>query len=170
MAHHSQPITIVPLSKNYLLQAIRLVNRLFPDESGSPGQDLAGSIDGAALIAYRAANPEVLTLNYYLALNHNQQLVGIVGLYSLAEDYWENTLWLGWYGVTPRQRNKKIGKTLLEYAIERARERKATQLCLYTSTSPEEARAQQLYDRYGFEITARVSKPHYELLYRRKKL
>lgn len=161
---------IIALTTGYLSQAIKLVNNSFRDEDTEPGMELMASLNTKGLAEYQNRNPEIVSLDYYIAVTSDAKVVGIVGLYEQSEDCRETTLWLGWYCVDRKYRGLKIGKKLLEHAIEKAKSRQAKFLALYTSTHKEEAKAQLVYDKFGFEITHRVKKRNYDLLYRRKAL
>lgn len=165
-----QNVQIVPLSKTHLKQTIALAVSVFGSDEADPAQELQASIDSLAYQKYIAFYPETLSMHYYIALTVNQEVAGLIGLYTLQEDYQERTVWLGWYCVDPKFRNQKIGKQLLEFAIKQARSLCAERIRLYTSTHRDEAKAQLIYEHYNFKITSRVKKRGYDILYRSKKL
>ncbi|VVB78176.1 Acetyltransferase (GNAT) domain protein [uncultured archaeon] len=81
--------------------------------------------------------------------------MGITGLYELPEDEKE-AYWLAWFCVDPEFRGKKLGSTLIDLMIKKAKEGK-TYLRLYTSSGPIEKTARALYEKRGF-VTTKVEK------------
>lgn len=163
-------VKIINLNESYVKRAIKLVMNTFEDEGESIKKELWASVNEEKLIKYiKKYDRHMRTLEYFIAIDSEKNLLGIIGLYSLNESY-ENTYWLGWYCVSKRHRGKGIGKLLLDYAIETARERGKSYLCLYTSTDENEAKAQEIYEKNGFYITKRIKKHDYEILYREKVL
>ena len=59
--------------------------------------------------------------SYYLAYN-NENLIGITGIYSFEKVEETNSLWLGWFGVSPIYRRKGYGKALLKQTIDMVKE------------------------------------------------
>ena len=55
--------------------------------------------------------------SYYLAYD-NEKLIGITGIYSFEKIKETNSLWLGWFGISPAFRGKGYGKALLEQTID----------------------------------------------------
>lgn len=169
----SPKIELKPLTEEKLEEAIALANTIFPH-----GVD---SSEGA-MIAYPASlNPEkyrdqlnsmgVSSLNYWLAFNKQNEVIGITGLYHQIDDA-DDIAWVGWYGVKPEERGKGIGRNILEQTIAKAQATGCKALRLYTSTVPNEATAQLLYEKLGFKIfkTEDVPGEEYKLLFREKKL
>ncbi len=163
-------VTIIPLTDRYLNQAINLVYSIFPDEDEPISIELFASIHKIRLKEFvNHLDTEIKSLKYFIATDNHDRVIGIIGLYTTNEDY-EDTYWVGWYAVDLNERGKGIGRALLEHVIKIAKKSGKTNLCLYTSTDPDEATAQILYEKNGFEITKRVKKEDYDLLYRRKLL
>ncbi len=78
-------------------------------------------------------------------------------------------VWLGWYCVRPDQRGKGLGRELIEWTIDKAKEQGFKKLKLYTSEDPEEAKAQEIYENYGFKIVGEEKgEGKYKTLYREK--
>ena len=72
--------------------------------------------------------------------------------------------------IMPEYRGQGIGKQLIEFSIEAARGYGKKYLRLYTSTDPNEAAAQFLYEKYGFRVF-RVERKYWgALLYRERVL
>lgn len=163
-----------PLSPENFQSAIEFVKMVFPNDVDTPD---------SPLLAYRAAlwpeeNQEfwkkydTKTLEYFVVLDeHTQSIIGVTGLYTRTIDP-PNMVWLGWYGVHPAWRGKGLGKAILDWTMARAREKEFTVMRLYTSTDPNEAIAQHLYDVYGFRIIGEEGHPNgvYKLLYRERLL
>ncbi|MHC1682302.1 MAG: GNAT family N-acetyltransferase [Clostridiaceae bacterium] len=161
-------VIIVPLTKTYLEQSINLVESTFDEEDMSLSKELEASVDEKKFAKYvKRYDKNMRTLEYFIAKDNNQRVIGIIGLYSLKKDY-KDTYWIGWYCVDINERGKGIGKALLEFIITMAKYREKKYLCLYTSTDKNEAKAQKIYEQYGFFITKVIHKKGYEILYRKK--
>ena len=89
--------------------------------------------------------------NIWAAINSDGNVCGTTGLYVYKKDEHE-AMWLSWYCVDPKQRGQGIGKMLIEFSIEKAKECSKDFLRLYTSDHPSEAAAQGLYEKYGFVV------------------
>ena len=89
--------------------------------------------------------------NIWAAINSGGKVCGTTGLYVYKKDEHE-AVWLSWFCVDPEQRGHGIGKKLIEFSIEKARECGKGFLRLYTTDHPSEAAAQGLYEKYGFVI------------------
>jgi len=61
--------------------------------------------------------------NFWVAIDENNNVVGTTGIYTYIKDENE-AIWLAWFCVDPEQRGKGIGKKLIEYSINMAREYK----------------------------------------------
>lgn len=161
---------IIPLSKKYYKKASKLVNSVFLDEDYSPSKELKASLSKKNLKKFQKHYyNELLNLKYYIAVDAYNSVLGVIGLYTLKNDSKDN-IWLGWYCVSPEHRGNKIGKKLLEFAIEEAKRQGKNYLSLYTSTDDNEALAQKIYDINNFDIIYIKDMKDYSLLYRRKNL
>ena len=109
------------------------------------------------------------SMRYWVAVDERAEICGITGLYNERKDR-EDTVWLCWFCVDPKYRGRGLGKKLLEFSIEKARGYGKKRLCLYTTTDPNEAGAQLLYEKYGFKITKIKNYPDYTVMYREKVL
>ncbi|MCD4847410.1 MAG: GNAT family N-acetyltransferase [Candidatus Aegiribacteria sp.] len=107
--------------------------------------------------------------NFWVAIDEDNNVVGTTGIYTYIKDENE-AIWLAWFCVDPEQRGKGIGKKLIEYSINMAREYKKKYFRLYTSSDPNEAAAQNLYDKYGFKVIKRGKKLFYTRIYRELEL
>lgn len=93
-------------------------------------------------------------LSFWIAVDGNNDAVGISGLYSLRKDRTE-AVWLGWYAVHPSARGQGVGGALLRHAIQEARATGAAYLRLYTSDSEfidGSGDAQAVYEKYGLKV------------------
>ena len=161
-------IKIIPLNEFYLKQTIKLVKSIFKYEKESVSLELKASVDNDEFNKYLLyEDNNIRTLEYFIAINNKGKILGVVGLYSLNDDYID-TYWLGWFCVAKDERGKGIGKILLEYVINEARVRQRKYLKLYTSTYKDEAAAEKLYDKYDFFITAIFKGKYEKILYRKK--
>ena len=108
-------------------------------------------------------------MEYWVALNENNKVIGTTGIYALKKDAHE-AVWMAWFCVDPGHRGQGTGRRLIEHSIEMARARGKQYFRLYTSTLPCEAAAQRLYERYNFRIARRKNRLICHLLYREQKL
>lgn len=168
---------IIPLTKKYLTKAIGLVSSVFPGED-IVSKAFEASVDKDAFEEFISEYTQVKSLEYFIAVDENDTILGTNGLYSLQEDL-DDSYWLGWYCVDPNHRGKGIGKALLNYCVDEAKRRGKKYLKLYTSTDPNEAKAQEVYEKSGFYVykyngslyTKQVQKDKgYEIFFRRKNL
>jgi GNAT superfamily N-acetyltransferase len=164
-------IKVVPFEAKYLVQAKALVDSVFPNEKYPPSEAFEASVDKTKYGSFMERNGGIGTFEYFVAVDENDLVLGTSGLYTESSDC-EDSYWIGWYCVHKDHRGKKIGKLLLEYTINEARRRGKKFLKLYTSTSPDEAAAQKIYEKNDFYITdaPRVKQGKYEIFYRKKEL
>jgi len=94
-------------------------------------------------------------MNVWVAKDKNDEICGTTGLYTCCKDE-EEAIWLSWFCVAPNKRGQGIGKRLIEFSIEKAKEHNKKYFRLYTSNDPNEATAQILYEKYGFVKTREV--------------
>ncbi|MCG2698377.1 GNAT family N-acetyltransferase [Candidatus Parcubacteria bacterium] len=166
-----QMIKVIPLEKKYLIKASKLADSIFPNEEIPPSKAFEISLDKEKFDNFIKSKNDVKTLEYFVAIDENDSVIGTSGLYSLNSDY-KDTYWLGWYCVHQDYRGKGIGKILLDCSIKKARKRGKKFLSLYTSTNPNETAAQKVYEKNGFYITGqkKVKQGNYEIFFRRKEL
>ena len=105
----------------------------------------------------------------WVAVNDNGDVCGTTGLYAYTKDENE-AVWLSWFCVDPKQRGQGIGKQLLRFSIDTARNRGNKYLRLYTSTDSNEAEAQGLYEKFGIKIVKEKKHGIDTYLYRELKL
>jgi len=163
-------MNIIPLSKKYLEETVKMTGEIFPNDIAaiySPSRSFRLSLKFED-------KPELLKKNtrqrigYWIVLNAKDEVIGVTGLYRMKTDPKE-LIWLGWYCVRADQRGKGLGRKLLEWTINMAKTEGYKKLKLYTSTDPNEARAQELYEKLGFKIVGEeINEGTYKTLYREK--
>lgn len=150
---------IQPLSHVTLHGAISVLDRTFPSKTIFEQMSLRACLNRNKLI-YRLGFliAGVQQLNYWVAVDNREpqspQVVGLIGLYNHREDA-DEALWIAMFCVDPACRGQGIGKDLLNFAINKAKLAGKRYLRLYTSTDPNEAKAQTIYDKVGFRIIDR---------------
>lgn len=75
---------------------------------------------------------------------YNNEPIGITGIYT--EDFDEETIWLDWYGVLPKYRNKGFGKKILLDTIDYCNGLNKYEYLRLDTTYWEERPAISLYD------------------------
>jgi GNAT superfamily N-acetyltransferase len=105
----------------------------------------------------------------WAAVNDNGDVCGTTGLYSYRKDEKE-AVWLCWFCVDPEHRGQGIGKGLLAFSIEKAKQSGKAFLRLYTSDDPSEAAAQVLYEKYGLTVIKTEKRGSDNYLFRELKL
>jgi len=135
-------VKIIPLTQEQLAKAISLLEKIF---SYKPDQKLLkySLTDSLSKKAYGQT--------YWIAVDEVNSVIGITGLYDDTID--KKLSWLGWFGVQPDHRQRGVGSILLQYAIDKAKQRGSARLKLYTSSDPNERAAHHLYRKFGFEQT-----------------
>ena len=152
-------IQIIKLEEPLIKKADKLVSKVFPVRSLS---------ERFTFWTYKHQNnnfvKKLINLfgvssisNFWVAIDENNNVVGTTGIYTYIKDENE-AIWLAWFCVDPEQRGKGIGKKLIEYSINMAREYKKKYFRLYTSSDPNEAAAQNLYEKYGFKVIKKKKK------------
>ncbi|MGI0493174.1 GNAT family N-acetyltransferase [Alkalinema pantanalense CENA528] len=156
---------IQSLSHATLHGAISVLDRTFPSKTIFEQMSLRACLNRDQFI-YRLGFliAGVQQLNYWVALDdrgsqsssdlHNSAVMGMIGLYNHQEDA-DEALWIAMFCVDPAYRGQGIGKDLLNFAINKAKLAGKRYLRLYTSTDPNEAKAQTIYDKVGFRIIDR---------------
>jgi ribosomal protein S18 acetylase RimI-like enzyme len=172
---------IEQLSRKTLEDAKALVNSVFPIQTEKECSNfwLTKSLELSEERKKETENrkpktedPRLKTQNipcYWVYIKDNK-VTGIVGLYEMPHG--KEACWLGWFCVDPNYRRQGIGSLLLDYAIGVARKRNKKYLRLYTTTDPNEADAQILYEKKGFKITKQnvQKRGPYDVFYRELRL
>ena len=107
--------------------------------------------------------------NFWLALDEEGKAAGLTGLYYYTHDRGE-AVWLAWFCVDPDHRRQGIGTMLMDHSIEMAKMENRPFFRLYTSDDPNEAAAQGLYEKYGFNIYRKEKKLTYTRIYRERRM
>ena len=160
-------VAIVRLTEEKILEAVDLVNAVFPGVEGEPPkEELPSSIHPEVYPDFFSRTGIRPGLEYWLAIE-GEKVVGTIGLYCYNHDAKE-AYWLGWFTVAPAKREQGIGSVLLRFAIEEAKRRGKSYLRIYTGDNAEERAAHRLYERNGFRVTGRD--PEAEVIYYELKL
>ena len=171
-------IKIHPLSKDTVQQASNLANNVFSTREVPPSRALEASIDNAKQIQFRKELFEehkitMLDFNYWVALDSGtEEVSGVIGLYTDQDDHSE-AAWISWFCVGEAYRGKGVGGELIDFVVERTTREGKKYLRLFTSTDPNEAAAQKLYEKRGFRIDEKREKRkrgEHEIFYRELKL
>ena len=138
--------TIVRLTTKHLSKALLLRDQIFPGLNKAEYATLEASVRDLGNIKTKLGVDE---LHYWVAIDSDDTVHGIIGLYSEIDDPKER-IWLGWYGVDETVRGSGLGGKLLDFAIHESRCRGYEELKLYTTTADEYTAARRLYERKGF--------------------
>ena len=165
--------SIAPLSFGNLRSALKLVNRVFtPTAQGRERADFYFTdsiLPPGRWLARMIGYPVVL---YWVAVDlESRKVIGTVGIYAMSSD--PEAYWGGWMCVDPKDRSRGIGFALMRHAIvEAGRRNDRKYVRLYTSTDPNEAKAQVLYDSVGLAVykTEDDPKTGFQRLYRQCEL
>lgn len=95
---------LVKITKENVILATEFQSSIFQEECGY----------GSFMYSIKKDSDYFL---YYLAYD-NENLIGITGIYSFEKVEETNSLWLGWFGVSPIYRGKGYGKALLKQTID----------------------------------------------------
>ena len=130
---------ILPLSKQFLDDAIALIDTVFPWKLDQK----------TARRSFRDSltQPESRQ-QYWLAVDPHGEIAGVTGLYYYHRS--KHVVWLGWFGVHPQHRHHGLGSRLLDFSIAEAIKRGFSILKVYTSFHANERAAHDLYRKYGF--------------------
>ena len=139
---------IKKLDFNTLHKATVLRDEIFPELGKTDKATLHASLDKENYQSIYE-DGDINLLDYWIYLDIQNDVVGIVGLYTQNSDT-NDKVWLGWYGVKPSYRGKKIGSKLLDFATQKASEEGYKELHLYTTNDAVHQDAIALYLRRGF--------------------
>ena len=142
------------LSERTLQEASAIADGEFPDEHVLPSESFAASL-GEKKREYLKKVAEMGThitdFKYWVAVDDDGKVLGTTGLYSIEGDG-DEARWLGWYCVSPAARGQGVGSALLDFSIQQTREQGKRILRLYTSNHPDEAAAQDLFEKKGLKV------------------
>jgi len=145
---------IVPLSEETLEEARRLALSVFTDKEDR--KNIRGWFEASLdPEKYKELHLKAGTkAKYWVAIDEEtNKVIGTTGLYTYDKE--KDIIWFGWYCVDPKYRGKGVGSKLLDFTIKKAKETGRRYLKLYTTDSPEEAKAHKLYDKKGFKTIER---------------
>jgi GNAT superfamily N-acetyltransferase len=123
-------------------EAIKIQNRIFPDEDGTI--NILASLDRDTLINKTGIDYDEDHVKYYIAYD-NGEAIGITGLYYLDDE----SAWLAWFGVLPDKRRRSYGRRILEETMRIVKQRGFKTMRLYTDIV-DNADAARLYEKLGF--------------------
>jgi ribosomal protein S18 acetylase RimI-like enzyme len=75
----------------------------------------------------------------------------LVGICGCGEEIGTGRVWLGYFAVSPRFRNKGIGTKLLQYVEELIRKQGYEQIFIETYDHPRFYNARKLYEKFGYQ-------------------
>ena len=165
-------LTYFPLTPENIDEAIVLVYSVFPDDfnsEDSPEEAYRASIE-------RENHKDFIlrhyldTLEYLVVKNSpSEKIIGVTGWYTRTIDS-KDMIWLGWYCLDKNERGKGFGREILEWTINNVKEKGYKIMRLYTTTDPNEATAQKLYEDLSFKIIDEEQKEgdSYKTLYRER--
>ncbi len=159
-------LSFKPLTQDNIEEMLALVKVMFPNDEND-----AEAAEKGYRASINSSDPrwnDRRVLKYWGVYDDTDNLLAVTGLYNKISEHAENEIWLGWYGVSPSMRGRGIGRRVLEWTLEAARKEGYRKFRLWTTTSPEEAAAQKLYDSIGIKIykEERKEKSEYVTLYR----
>jgi len=147
---------IIPCSEKFMGQAEALVRSVFHSMSLVERLSFLAirrprSLAGRLLMLLAGVKDKVA---FDVYVDQSNRLLGTTGLYRYKKDC-DEAVWVGWFCVDPETRGRGIGQALIEHTVERARDAGFRLVRLYTSTDPNEAAAQRLYESNGFKEIGR---------------
>lgn len=153
VAVKADTITIEPLSKQTLKQAIQLVDRVFPRQGTEPAWFEFRASLGEKPYAWITRLFGVDFLKYWVA-TYKGKVVGITGIYAYKKD--NDSIWGGWTCIDPEysQGISRAGGLLFHKAYDEAKKCGRKFLKLRTSDDPSVAAANKIYDKVGFKEIA----------------
>ena len=140
---------IIPLSKEYLDEAIALCNKVFPDDIKTENPPELGFKESLFKEEYKWAWDKyyIARVEYYLLISEAGEVVGTTGVYQNTIE--PESAWVGWFCIDPKERGRGHGSDLLSFTVKKAQEYNYQYLKLYTD--PEESpEAQNLYKKFEF--------------------
>ncbi len=168
-------MNIVPLSKENIEETIKLAHKIFPLDAASDNPLERGfrkSLSNEAnLKSWKGPEHVLARLNYWVLLDEKtDKVIGVTGLYGFKE--FPKEVWLAWFCLDPEARGQGLGRKLLEWTMNKAKEEGYSIFKLYTSSDPNEAAAQKLYESVGLKIvkTEKDSEGQYDIMYREREL
>ena len=158
-------IKIVPLSEETKEKSLKLLEDIFHafDEEEDPYIWFKISLEPEKNTEMMKEHG-VRDVRYFVVLDKDK-VIGTTGLYHILSEPQE-TVWLGWFCLDPKYRGQGLGKMVLSWTIDRAREEGNNLLKLYTSPNENLSIAQKLYDKFGFKTTKTEQKNGETVIYK----
>lgn len=162
-------IKIVEINDSLMTKASKLVAKVFPFRSLSERLTFWAFKHRKNILVKKIINMFGVAelINFWVAVDENSNVVGTTGIYSYVKDK-EDAIWLAWFCVDPEQRGKGIGKKLIEFSLDVAKNYNKKYFRLYTSSDPNEAAAQYLYEKYGFKVVKKEKRLFYTKVFRER--
>jgi GNAT superfamily N-acetyltransferase len=162
-------ISFEPLSAATLDEALALVKNVFPWDIQDAEQHYRYSLEPDKYKQEIAAL-NIESLRYWVLIRSNK-IVGVTGLYREISDP-VGRVSVGWYGVDPPAHGQGMGRALLEWTVQKAREEGYQKLHIWSTDYFAEAPAQEVYEKMGFLVTQTEVKPEegYTVIHREKDL
>ena len=157
------------LSQVRLKEALSLIKLVFPDYFDRVEKVYNVSLENNKTDEYWKTRR---ILEYWTAVDlDTNKIVALTGFYQKTK-HSEDEIWLGWFTVIPEARGKGVGRQVLEWTINEARNKGYKFFRLWTTTDPDEAVAQKLYGSLGINIYKKEfdEKSGDTILYRELKL
>jgi len=140
---------IEPLSPSVINNVELLLNKIFDDSKDEEKAIVMASLN-PILHKDIFSHNNIKTAEYWVLKDKKtDKTIGLTGLYQELNDF-ENICWLGWFCVDESYRRKGLGKKLLDFSIQQAKNLKKKYLHLYTFNSKKYHPAIQMYKNYGF--------------------
>ncbi len=124
------------------------------------------SIAGRLLMSFAGIKGKVA---FEVYLDEGNEVLGTTGLYCYKRDA-DEAVWVAWFCVDPKARGRGIGQELIDHTVMLARNAGYDRIRLYTSTDPNDAAAQRLYEKNGFKEIGRKKGIFVTKLFREKHL
>jgi len=164
-------MSIVPCTGEFMRQAESLVRDVFrwmtPIERFSfIAIKRPESIAGRFLMLLAGVKDKIA---FDVYLDDANRVLGTTGLYRYNKDAVE-AVWVAWFCVDSQARGRGVGQALIEHTVACARNAGFNRIRLYTSTDPNEAAAQRLYEKNGFKEVGRKKGIFATTIFREKHL
>lgn len=105
---------------------------------------------------------------YFCVKDDNNRIVAVTGIYNESDKHPDDEIWLGWFGVSPEFRGKGIGREVLVWTMNLAKDLGYKKFKLWTTTDNDEKEAQKLYEKLNLMVykKERYENTNLEKLYR----
>jgi GNAT superfamily N-acetyltransferase len=169
----TESVFLEALSSETFGEAVALANSVFPESISIPENPETEYRISLSPDQYGTEARQLgLDAQKHWVARKRRNVVGLTGLQHQAGDA-PNIAWLGWFCLHPSVRGRNLGKRLLEWTVDTAREEGYTVLRLITTDLESQAKAQVLYEKLGFRIVDPDRQYHtqpsgYKLIYRER--